>query len=100
MAAKNDFDNFIRKNNAERLEICGKNISQIQKETHVHDEQYIHTDQKQLIKQISNEENFDETELDNFKFLKLEEQIENDDLFSDSDDNSNKELNINFDINQ
>ena len=32
--------------------------------------------------------------------MKLEEQIENDDLFSDSDDNSNKELNINFYINQ
>ncbi len=30
MAAKNDFDNFIGKNNAESPEICDKNISQIQ----------------------------------------------------------------------
>ena len=32
--------------------------------------------------------------------MKLEEQIENHDIFSDSNDNSNKELNFNFDINQ
>ena len=31
--------------------------------------------------------------------MKLEEQIENDDIFSDCDDNSNKELNIKLDIN-
>ena len=35
---------------------------------------------------MSNEENFDETELDNLKALKLEEQIEDDNILSDSDD--------------
>ena len=49
---------------------------------------------------MNNEKNFHETELENLKTLELEEQIENDDLLSDSDDNSNEELNNRFDINQ
>ena len=36
MAAKSDFDNFIRKNKTESPEICDKNISQIPKVTPEH----------------------------------------------------------------
>ena len=99
MAAKSDFDNFIRKNHTESPEICDKNNSHTPKDTHEHDEPDIHTHQKQSNKQTSNEENFHEAELENLKTLKLEERIENDDIFSDSDDNSNKELNIKLYIN-
>ena len=49
---------------------------------------------------MNNEENFNDKELENLKTLKLEEEIESDNILSDSDDNSNEELNIRFDINQ
>ena len=61
MAVKDDFDNFICKNNTKSREFCNQNILQMPKDTHGHDKPDIHTDQKKWNKQISNEEKFDET---------------------------------------